>query len=211
MEVPASTLNRWSSAPNGAAHDSPGQRPAVSRSPTTFPSPERATQPIPLPDIQALSLSRLHAVGCRRMTRAETRRRRGSGSSSSSHHKVIPFAVAQVSDFLSLSASLRLCAIYLLHGYGYAALSGLVFISGPCSRGDAPGCRRTPRWCWMGARPSQADEGRCEPMSVGAAVGLTTKRTDSTNVPSWNGGLHPAPALSSQVRGDPDPRPIVFV
>ncbi len=26
------------------------------------------------------------------------------------------------------------------------ALSGLVFISGPCSRGDAPGCRRTPRW-----------------------------------------------------------------
>jgi hypothetical protein len=48
---------------------------------------------------------------------AETQRNWVFQSSSSSHHTVIPFTVAQASDFLSLSASLPLCARFLLHGY----------------------------------------------------------------------------------------------
>ncbi len=35
------------------------------------------------------------------------------------------------------------------------ALSGLVFISGPCSQGDAPGCLGSPRWGWMRHRQAR--------------------------------------------------------
>ena len=62
MEVPAATLRRGDFRPNGAAHDSPGQRPVVSRSRIHIPSPERATQPIPPPNVQTRRLSRLYGV-----------------------------------------------------------------------------------------------------------------------------------------------------
>ena len=51
---------------------------------------------------------------------AEPQRKRAFQSSLSSHPTVIPYTVAQASDFLSLSASRRLCARFLLHGYGLA-------------------------------------------------------------------------------------------
>jgi hypothetical protein len=55
------------------------------------------------------------------MTRAETRRRGEKGfdhTLSSSHQAVSPFRGFQTPIFLSFSASLRLCARSLLHGYG---------------------------------------------------------------------------------------------
>jgi hypothetical protein len=51
------------------------------------------------------------------------------------------------------------------------ALSGLVFILGRCSRGDAPGCRRTPRWGSMRRRPASSmrpNEGFCRPSGTHA-------------------------------------------
>ena len=49
---------------------------------------------------------------------AETQRKRAFQSSLLSHQTVIPFTVAQASDFLPLSASLPLFARFLLHGHG---------------------------------------------------------------------------------------------
>jgi hypothetical protein len=62
------------------------------------------------------------AIGRRPMTRAETRREKAFHSPSSSHQPVSPFRGFQTPVFLSFSASLRLCARSLLHGYGSAAL-----------------------------------------------------------------------------------------
>jgi hypothetical protein len=48
-------------------------------------------------------------------------------------------------------------------------------------------------------------------MNQASAVGLTTNFTNPTNGSRRNGGSDPCPALTSQVRGDSDPSPCLFV